>query len=74
MRWIGHRLRGEAEITVATDLTVAQGHLIASEAEQRMVQRVRAPGRDHGPRGSDAHYSGTRRSCCHGRQWLRPRG
>lgn len=41
MRWIGHRLRGEAEITVDPDLTISQEHAIAEAAERSLIGSVR---------------------------------
>jgi cation diffusion facilitator family transporter len=40
LRWIGHRLRAECEISVAADLTVADGHGIAVDAEHRLIHAV----------------------------------
>ena len=40
LRWIGHQLRAECEISVPADLTVAQGHDIAVDAEHRLLHAV----------------------------------
>jgi cation diffusion facilitator family transporter len=40
VRWIGHQLHAECEITVADTATVADGHKIAHEAEHRLVHAV----------------------------------
>lgn len=37
IRWIGHTLRAEADITVAPDLTVEQAHDLAHHAEQHLL-------------------------------------
>jgi cation diffusion facilitator family transporter len=37
IRWVGHRLHGEAEITVDADLTLAVAHGIAEEARHRLL-------------------------------------
>jgi cation diffusion facilitator family transporter len=36
LRWTGHRLRAEASVAVAPELTVAAGHAIVLEAEHRL--------------------------------------
>ncbi len=41
IRWIGHTLRAEADITVDPDLTVEQAHDLAHDAEQRLLAQVR---------------------------------
>jgi len=40
LRWIGHALRAEAEIRVDSQLTVAQGHDIALDAEHRLIHAI----------------------------------
>jgi cation diffusion facilitator family transporter len=40
MRWIGHALRAETDIVVDPNLTVAQGHAIAAEAEHALIHAV----------------------------------
>ncbi len=35
-RWLGHRLRAEVNVAVATDLSVAEGHEIAAEVNHRL--------------------------------------
>jgi cation diffusion facilitator family transporter len=37
LRWIGHQLRAECNVTVAAELTVGQGHAIAEECEHRLL-------------------------------------
>lgn len=41
IRWIGHTLRAEADITVDDTLTVLQAHDIAHHAEEHLLNRVR---------------------------------
>jgi cation diffusion facilitator family transporter len=41
IRWIGHALRAEADITVAPDLTVEAAHDLAHHAEQHLLHHVR---------------------------------
>ena len=41
VRWIGHALRAECEVVVAADLSLIEGHLIATEAEHRLLHEVR---------------------------------
>ena len=41
IRWIGHTLRAEADVTVAADLTLAQAHDLAHHAEAHLLHRVR---------------------------------
>jgi divalent metal cation (Fe/Co/Zn/Cd) transporter len=41
IRWIGHTLRAEADITVAPDLTVAAAHDLAHHAEEHLLADVR---------------------------------
>jgi cation diffusion facilitator family transporter len=41
VRWIGHALRAECEVVVAGDLTLAEGHAIALEAEHRLLHQVK---------------------------------
>lgn len=40
LRWLGHRLRAETDITVDLTLSVAAGHAIAVEAEHRLLHAV----------------------------------
>jgi hypothetical protein len=39
IRWIGHTLRAEVDVTVADDLTVNQAHDLAHHAEDRLLGR-----------------------------------
>ena len=40
LRWIGHQLRAECEISVADDTTVVQAHTIAHRAEHQLIHAV----------------------------------
>jgi len=40
LRWIGHQLRAECEITVADAATVVAAHAIAHDAEHRLIHAV----------------------------------
>jgi cation diffusion facilitator family transporter len=40
VRWLGHRLHAELNITVPPDLSVAQGHAIATEARHQLLHHV----------------------------------
>jgi divalent metal cation (Fe/Co/Zn/Cd) transporter len=40
LRWVGHDLLGEATIVVDENLTLAQAHSIAQEAEHRLVHAI----------------------------------
>jgi cation diffusion facilitator family transporter len=40
LRWIGHRMRAEAGVEVATGLSHAHAHAIASDAEHRLAHAV----------------------------------
>lgn len=40
LRWSGHRLCADAEVTVARDLGVVEGHEIAHDAEHRLQRQV----------------------------------
>jgi cation diffusion facilitator family transporter len=40
LRWIGHHLRAETEITVAATLTITQAHTIAVNAEHRLIHAI----------------------------------
>ncbi|MGH8882249.1 MAG: cation diffusion facilitator family transporter, partial [Stackebrandtia sp.] len=40
MRWIGHALRAEADIIVDPDLTVAQAHRLALQAEHALIHAL----------------------------------
>jgi cation diffusion facilitator family transporter len=41
IRWIGHTLRAEADVTVAADLTLARAHDLAHHAEAHLLHDVR---------------------------------
>jgi cation diffusion facilitator family transporter len=41
IRWIGHRLRAEADITADPSLSITQAHELAHHAEDRLLARVR---------------------------------
>ncbi len=41
IRWIGHTLRAEADVTVAPDLTLVQAHDLAHHAETHLLDTVR---------------------------------
>jgi cation diffusion facilitator family transporter len=41
IRWIGHTLRAEVDVTVADDLTVSQAHDLAHHAEDHLLAQVR---------------------------------
>jgi cation diffusion facilitator family transporter len=41
IRWIGHTLRAEVDLTVNPDITLTQAHDIAHHAEQHLLHRVR---------------------------------
>jgi cation diffusion facilitator family transporter len=59
MRWIGHSLRAEVEVVVDPDLQLRAGHLIAHEAEHRLLHAVprlsAAIVHAHPGSGRDAH-------------------
>ena len=40
LRWIGHTLRAEADVTVPPDLPVRAGHEIAHHAEEHLLERL----------------------------------
>ena len=40
VRWIGHALRAEAEVVVAGDLSLVEGHRIADQAQHRLLHEV----------------------------------
>jgi cation diffusion facilitator family transporter len=40
MRWVGHALRGEADIVVDPQLTVVQAHVVAVAAEHALIHAV----------------------------------
>jgi cation diffusion facilitator family transporter len=40
IRWIGHTLRAEADVTVSPDLTVTQAHDLAHHAEDHLLAYV----------------------------------
>ncbi len=41
IRWIGHTLRAEVELTVTPDMSLIQAHDVAHHAEQHLLDRVR---------------------------------
>ena len=41
IRWIGHTLRAEADVTVNPDLTLVQAHELAHHAQAHLLERVR---------------------------------
>jgi cation diffusion facilitator family transporter len=41
-RWLGHSLRAEVSIAVASDLSVAEGHAIAKDVRHQLLHEVRA--------------------------------
>ena len=41
IRWIGHTLRAEVDVTVPSDLTVVQAHDLAHHAEAHLLHQVR---------------------------------
>jgi cation diffusion facilitator family transporter len=41
LRWIGHQLRAECDITVADTATIVAAHAIAHDAEHRLIHAVR---------------------------------
>lgn len=58
LRWIGHNLRAEADITVAPDLTVAQAHDLAHHAEEHLladIGRLAAANVHVSPAGAHRH-------------------
>ena len=71
IRWIGHELRAEAEVTCDADLTLADAHAIAEEAHHRLLHDIHRlaqatihtnpcghDGRDH--HATTAHHFPTR--------------
>jgi cation diffusion facilitator family transporter len=40
LRWIGHKLRAECDIVVASNLTVVDAHAIAVDAEHELIHKV----------------------------------
>jgi cation diffusion facilitator family transporter len=40
-RWLGHRLRAEVNVAVSPELSVAEGHVIASEVNHRLLHELR---------------------------------
>ncbi|MGI9079512.1 MAG: cation diffusion facilitator family transporter [Acidimicrobiales bacterium] len=44
IRWLGHELRAEAEITSDADLSLADAHAIAEEAHHRLLHDIRRLG------------------------------
>ncbi len=61
VRWTGHRIRAEADIAVAADLTVTEAHAIAIEAHHRLLHEipklveVTVHVSPHGPAGEQQH-------------------
>lgn len=60
MRWIGHRLRAEADIVVDPGLAVVEAHALAVTAEHALMHAVprltaATVHTDHLPRGTDPH-------------------
>ena len=41
IRWIGHTLRAEVDVTVPAELSVVQAHELAHHAEAHLLDRVR---------------------------------
>ena len=39
-RWVGHRLHAEANVIVASELSVSEGHAIATAVQHRMLRHV----------------------------------
>ena len=69
VRWLGHRLLAEVNIAVQSDLSVEDGHHIAQEVHQRLLDHLRylanatihvdpveASGEEYHQRGSDADH------------------
>ncbi|NUT32413.1 MAG: cation transporter [Hamadaea sp.] len=59
LRWIGHQLRAECEISVEPSLTVAQAHAIAVDAEHRLIHAIPRLTRAFvhaDPAGDDDHH------------------
>ena len=66
LRWIGHALRAECQIIVASGLTLVQAHQIAEDTEHQLlhdVRRLTAATVHADPYNSDprAHHAGTSR-------------
>jgi cation diffusion facilitator family transporter len=62
LRWIGHQLRAECEISVDPLLTVAEGHAIAVDAEHRLIHAIPRLTRAFvhaDPAGEDDHSHGS---------------
>jgi cation diffusion facilitator family transporter len=60
LRWVGHTLRAETEITVAATLSIGQAHRIAVDAEHRLIHAIprltaAMVHADPAPDGGDAH-------------------
>ena len=58
LRWIGHTLRAEADVTVEPDLTVAEAHHLAHHAEEHLlafVPRLTAATIHVSPQGAHQH-------------------
>ncbi|GAA2430930.1 cation diffusion facilitator family transporter [Actinomadura vinacea] len=56
LRWVGHNLRAETDIVLPPDLSLAQAHAVAAEAEHRLIHglpRLRAATVHTDPDGSD---------------------
>lgn len=63
LRWIGHRMRAEADIEVAPELTVEQSHRIAHHAEAHLMRHVPRVGEvtiHVSPAGAHHHPVGAR--------------
>jgi divalent metal cation (Fe/Co/Zn/Cd) transporter len=41
VRWLGHRLLAEINITVNPELSVSDGHAIATEVRHRLLHKLR---------------------------------
>jgi len=41
VRWVGHRLHAEANIAVKSSLSVEEGHMIANEAQQQILNHLK---------------------------------
>jgi cation diffusion facilitator family transporter len=61
MRWIGHALRGEADIVVAPDNTIVEAHALAVTAEHALIHAVprltaATVHTDHAAHDTDPHH------------------
>ncbi|MDP9101546.1 MAG: cation diffusion facilitator family transporter [Actinomycetota bacterium] len=61
VRWMGHALRAEARVTVDPDLSLAEGHRIADDAERRLLHEVPrlASALVHCDPEGDEHHAGS---------------